>query len=438
MSSSTSRFDVVIVGAGPAGALTAAMLSVAAPKLKVCMLDHRSETRRNYGLSIAHDAIHAVTQTLKSYEGKGNPKLYTLINLLNGWSGTVQKVSDIELNLSCFAVQNGVTLIRKEKYRNVLTQENFDQFVGTKVANLTPVQGELRTYFQGAKIIIGADGHHSAVRQKFMTGGDEEKRTDFKIYQHLIELKYETTQETPRRKFMEFKNPSCEGITVETIPAPGKGGENPLKPVAIHFFVGPNTYEAFQEATDATTWNLTQLQDKAIVDPRVANQALKIAHYLKGLLNRGGCCIGPKVKRLPIQMFRSPQVYVNHQGKIVTLVGDALSGAVLARGVNKAFREASQLIPAIVNFSLTDNSALPEVFEKYAKAAGEIYEDEKGWAQFKGQWIERGRLALRYTLKPLRILFTPVILLYTWIKSWFVQEPTLGELIRQLEGEKKA
>jgi 2-polyprenyl-6-methoxyphenol hydroxylase-like FAD-dependent oxidoreductase len=357
--------------------------------------------------------------------------------LLNSWSGTVQKVSDIESKLAEFAMKGGATFIRKDDYRSVITKDRVANFMkGRVINNLSIAEQEVQTYFQQAEVIVGADGSHSVVRQISMSDGDEEQRTDFKIYQYLIELKYQTTRETPKRSWFAFENPSCEGFNIETIP--GKGGEAPLKPVAIHFFVGKNTYEAFKEATDAKPWGLTQLQEEALKDPRVNNQAQKIVHYLQGLLNRGGCCQEPKIKRLPIQMFKSPQAYARFEDKIVILVGDALSGAVLARGVNKAFREVAQLAPVIAKCSLSNMQETSRQLVHYARTVEAIYQDEKGWAQFKGAWIERGRLAFRLVIKLLKFIFYPAILVVQKVKSLFVKQPTIGELIKQLEGTKKA
>ena len=52
--------NVVIVGAGPAGAITACALAATNPHLHIPVLDNRAVIRRDYGLAFAADAVTAV------------------------------------------------------------------------------------------------------------------------------------------------------------------------------------------------------------------------------------------------------------------------------------------------------------------------------------------------------------------------------------------
>lgn len=102
---------------------------------------------------------------------------------------------------------------------------------------------------------------------------------------------------------------------------------------------------------------------------------------------------------------------------------------MLARGVNKAFREVSQLVPAVLGLNLSnpcDNEAL---LKEYEVTVSKIYENERSWAEFKAFWLETARLGLRYFLKPIKFFFKPLIAFYSFLKSCFIKEPTLGELL---------
>jgi 2-polyprenyl-6-methoxyphenol hydroxylase-like FAD-dependent oxidoreductase len=415
--------NILIMGAGPAGIMTATALAAANPNAKITVVDIRQETRRNYGLHVAKDAIEAVRGVLQKIlnpqDADQNRDVRSFRDYLISFKNRVFPVKDIENALAVKAEALGVKIVRKDSYRNILTnQEGLDVLFSPSVERgLSPEEQELRELFQKADVLIGGDGKHSALRQRFMRGGDDEQITDVKNLEYFIEIKYQTPQETAVQETSDptsISNAACQGIGFETM---GRHkGEGSLKPATKHFFVGATTYEHFEEATDEKPWTLRELAQKASNDPVIENQAQKIVHYLETVRSRNGCCKQEKIKRLPITVYKSPQAVAMHGKKVVALVGDALSGAVFARGVNKAFLESAHLVETLNTFINANEEVtpdvIPEAFVQYEKAVFEIYENEKWWAEIKASVLKTARVGLRCFITAARWVLSPLI--------WFV------------------
>lgn len=422
------------IGAGPAGAGYAAVLKAIDPNRSVCVVDIRAETKRSYSLSVAQDAIAAVHEVLQNNLNhvKDPEEVRQFMAELQVWQGSDISAQKIEEKLGEWAKRFGATITREVRYKAALTVTEIDKLLSREEGNdLTETQQELRGYFQQALVIVGAAGAHCPVRQRYMNGGDEEKRTEVQNMQYFIEMKFQTDEKTKKGNLkLRVTASSCQGVGFETL-----GDGNATK----HFFVGNTTYEAFSQATDKTPWNLERLQEEAIKNPIVENMARKIAHYLGDLIYRNGTCNQPKIKRLPITIYRSVEVVKVHEGRVIVEVGDALSGAVFARGVNKALKEAARLALHTRDFFQSElpiiEGQVPDAFKTYETEVLQIFAEERKTAEFKARWISRGRTALRWVLKPFRILFSPIQAIYRSLKSYFVKEPSLGELMQKLQGE---
>ncbi len=430
---SINKTDILVVGAGPSGVMSACALAVTNPTKQITVIDSRQVTKRNYALNFAYDAIGTIQNILKDH--LQNRDVKDLSHLLQSWQGRAVSTMDIENELAQKAKALGVQILRKDAYRPLTTKEAIPQLFDSQITGSAEKQ-ELQQLFQSAQIIIGADGAHSDLRQAFAQGGDEEKRVEIKDLQYFIELKYQTHQETKQlRKDQKLFGSSKQGVAFETLSS--KKQNSVLKPATVHFFVGQNTYDAFEGAKNEHPWNLEQLQEAAVSNPVVENQACKIAHYLWSVFKRQGNCIEPQIKRLPISVYRSPQAAVLHEKKVILFVGDALSGAVFARGVNKAFLESALLAKAVQSFFSEqvplDLSAIPQPFKEYEKAVFQIYESERRWAVWKATGLKIVRLLLRGIMKPLKWLASPFKGIYLSIEARFIKRPTLGDIIQQLQ-----
>jgi hypothetical protein len=427
-------YDVAIVGAGPAGAGYAAVLKAIDPDRSVCVVDIRPETRRSYSLSVAKDSIAAIHKVLEANLNhvRNTAQVRQFMAELKEWAGEAVSAQKIEEKLGEWAVKFGATITRKVEYKEALTVKEIDKLLSSQeVDELTETQRELRSYFRHATVIAGAAGTHCPLRQRYMDGGDAEKRVEVKNLQYFVEIKYQTDGKTKPRGSLST-NPSCEGISFETL---GKVSDE-LKFATSHFFVGETTAAAFAKATDKATWDLERLQVEATGNPIVENMARKIVSYVEGVLDRGGSCIEPKIKLLPITVYRSAQVVKVYEGRVIVEVGDALSGAVFARGVNKGLTEAARLAQHTRDFFQSkqqiERGVVPPAFKTYETEVLQIFAEETKAAEFKATWINRGRTLLRWSIK----LFTPLRYVFRAIKSFFVTETKLDDLIKKTKVSK--
>lgn len=395
------NYDVVIVGAGPVGMATAAFLKAQNRYLRVCVLDKRMETKRHYGLNLSKDSMKAVRETLERIPAASSDReIQSLISLTRQWSSSVQKVSVIEAKLRNIAEQLGVYVVRKNAFGEFITEENFDRLLEEHDDYISDEEAELCGYFAGARVIVGADGAHSVVRQKVM-GPDQGNLVGRANLGYFIEVKYEVSAETRRRNMWDVKGGSWdEGVNFETM---GRGrSSEPFKPATVHFFVGQSTYESFDPETNNNPWNLETLRNRAQQNPKLNKPLGKIEHYLRGVEERNGVIRNVKIKRLPISIYRSGQSVQNYKGKIVALAGDSNSGLVLARGVNKGFFEASELSQTISRYlnGPQEEDPIPEEFLAYQGFSRRIYANEKKWAEIKTGAIRAARRTLNFFAKP--------------------------------------
>lgn len=407
------NYDVVIFGAGPFGMATAYLLALINKDARIGVYDTREETRRHYALHIAPDSMKAINRILK--EHLNNPlsrqaEIKSAIQFFNKWSGINKKTKDIEDGLTEKAKAIGVQVFRNKEYETQITESNFPNLFekDTKLEKeLTPAQQVMREQVSAARVCIGADGRHSVVR-KAVLGKDEDVLEEHQLLSYFLEIKYETNPEVQRRNWSTVKESSLEeGMAFETISK---------ERATMHFDITQEAFEHLAEATDKTPWNLAMLKQKALTDPIISKEFDRIEHYLQGVNKRGGDCSNEKIKRLPVEIYRSSKAVALYKNKIVALGGDAHSGAVFARGVNKAFLNAALLAKTTSDY--LKNKApgvvveVPAEFQKYQIAVQAVFAKEAFWGKLKATAIKTASLVLR-------LLAAPVIFIRNGLKLVF-------------------
>jgi hypothetical protein len=111
----------------------------------------------------------------------------------------------------------------------------------------------------------------------------------------------------------------------------------------------------------------------------------------------------PKVSTIPLTIYRSAQLTTQFHQKRVVLGGDASSGLVLRRGVNKAFIEATVLTNAIYqHFNDNEQQAVetPRAFVEYDQTARQLFENERWWVRVKAFGINFAKVSIKYVFGP--------------------------------------
>jgi len=335
--------DVVIIGSGPVGLAEACILKCMNKELKIVVMDKRPDTTRKHGLKIETDTVKKIVDILEenliNADGTEKKQIIGLQEIFKKWGGNVIRTNDIEDELKNKADSLGVIVLRDEKYEATAKDLNVNSKVHSHDKN------EKQKYLKEAKVIVGADGSHSVVRETVMRNELEHEKN----LSYLIEFKFQTPQTTKRRtNWQAIKLFLKTGsVDFETM---GKGNpDETLKPATLHVAVNKKTYDKFRPADRAgnpikgtfqDSWSEDEINEASLISKEIAD-TLKIYNaYKKDVEKRGGKCEDLKISTIPMGVYRSKKVAENFHGKYVLLAGDASSGVVFGRGVNKGFQEA--------------------------------------------------------------------------------------------------
>lgn len=444
-------YDTVIVGAGPIGMTTACLVKVLNPNAKICVLEKNQLAKRSHGLKIASDSVNQIIavldRVLKQIEDEGQNKnedriqnISLLKNTFVSWknSGFV-RTNQIEMTLAERAHALGIGVFRGEAY--AITPE----FIGKRpelsiVKKEDPVKQsefekereKVRKIFDQAKIIIGADGAHSAVRREIM-GNELIEEASF---QYMVEFKYQINSNANLQSKIEVCKQStvAQDIVFENI---GKGNGNEKKPATFRAFVDKKTYDALrQNETDAdnhvilgannkprlkgvfgNSWTLSTLKEE-IEKKRNAGQ-VKIAgrmnrmlellnFYVSNIQSKNNSCSDEQISALELKVFLSKHTVKKFGDQYALLVGDANSGMVLERGFNMGLIESIHCAQAITTHlenqakpehKAENSQEIPKEFEAYEKTTHALYRKEKWWAGVKNFWINVARRVIAFFSK---------------------------------------
>ena len=388
-------------------------------------MDKRAAITRDYGISIGQDSVRKITsvfnRVLASPDFKGDRKsIQELKGLFSEWSKySSVRTSQIQHQLTETAEKLGIKILKGTAYE--VTEENFSAIFDEKSAEkdlLSPELQQLRSSLVSAKVIVGADGAHSTVRKKVL-GPDTINLVNQQTYGYTLEIKHEIATDSKNRPGMkDFKMASSyEGMVIlETIGKPNPGTN--LLPVTDLIYVDKETYEAFLEKNEkdeivrggpGKAWKMEELQEKATLNPIIKEYLAKIQNQIKRTqeICEADPAIevkAPMIAALPLSIYRSKQSVKLLDNKIVTFVGDANSGLIIRRGLNKGLLEAALNAEAI-NLYVEDASdsplEIPQPFVRYEQQAQKIFADEKWWIALKVSALDTVKKLLNYCVVPI-------------------------------------
>lgn len=317
---------IIVIGAGPVGLLSACLLKL--QHHAVTVYDKRSKSGRSHNLKINDDVISAIINKVNLHGG--NRELTRILKTWGKSSGNTVNILDIETSLSEIATDMGVVIHRG------ITISNFDK---------------LR-----CDVIIGADGSKSAVRSHYF----ENRITDVHTVGYLAQLKYQTPGATrPRQQISAMSYSFINGLSgsdiVVDFESLAPSNDTLRKTGTLHIPITKDLYDVLTadgRGTYTTPW--TRAEISKLQHQQAQKLSRIINRYNFSLQWRGGWLEDAKITTLPLTIYRSEKVAATVDGKLIRLVGDASSGMVYERGLNKGWAEVLQCIDSLYNTSGDD------------------------------------------------------------------------------------
>ncbi len=359
------KCDVAVIGAGPVGLATACTLKVLNRDINISVFEKRVEATREHALRIQNDSIRALVRTLKSSPFKDQEQT-ALIELFQGWKGKSIPTTEIQDKLTKKAHDLGIRVFKGPEY--AVEKDGFDRFVQETQA----------------KVIIGTDGARSQVRQALKI----QLASEFTL-SYLLELKYKTDEVRPRKLLdASFQYIEAKGFDFETVGRRKEPGQ-PIT-VSLHKFIKEEIYLSLrntegeaEKGSYENPWTMQELKSLRNDDPNIQSIYHHFTRYFADHDFGEGDYFREKIIAFPLKIYRSETVAERHGQSIVLLAGDASSGMVLERGVNKGFIEASHCANAVNEFfktrafeNMPSDDLLPHMFQNYQeKARSLIFND---------------------------------------------------------------
>ncbi len=432
MNSVGAKYDVAIVGSGPAGMATACLLGSLDRKLKIIVFDKRPETTRDHKLAIGSDSINAMSKFLMEGLAASTNCVNTeaarqLLFQLKSWSKKSIPTSTIETTLATFAKERLNITVHRDKAFNIKYVAESSQ---KKPGELS--FDDFLKQTGGARVIIGADGSKSEIRN--VIGA---QKTDILNLGYLLELKYKATPNFKPRTYLQGSTQfvMSSGFDFETAGKPRNGNSGII---TLHKFVSYLTHRILIQGTKGNPenpWTMSELKEH-----------VKDNGKIRKILDHFECYLGShkvaslgfnRIVTFPMTIYRSSSVASLYKGIIILLVGDASSGLVLERGVNKAFLEATQCARAVLKFfnkrknlyvgseesiddtkpssvqarvrdseeivrgtpkTISETATLPSEFIEYQAQSHSLFLREVRWARFKHFILYSAQFLFKFVL----------------------------------------
>lgn len=404
-----AEYDIVHIGAGPTGLANACLIKALDPNKRICVLDKRAETTRDFGLVLTKDSMDKILSLLKSIP-QPNDNVRKLRETYQTWRKQgVVRTSAIENTLTKIALEMGIAVLRGPQYGITDTVDENKVVLETakdkmsRLMNKEPkTDGEnyLCNIFKNAKVIVGVDGARSTVREFIGATKTDESNLNW-----VIQLKYQTKgwfQPSPKIQKTSVLSTE-EHIVIEQI---SRQTGSAYKPATVQIFVDEETCEAFvhrdkngeiKKGDSARPWTIQEIEQRALSDahPKTYRVYEMMVRQLGRAESHHGVPKEAKVSILPIGLYRSTTAWAEKEGKIFVTAGDAYAGLALRRGANNGQKAAAMLAETVIDYLNNKNK---NAFENYNR-------DLEAMTKNEMKWIKRRASALSFLdimLKPIR------------------------------------
>lgn len=361
------KVDVVIIGGGPVGLWTAIQLKTKDPNVDIQILERYEEYKRNQTLQLDLTTITNAEVKAQLLE----------IAKENGLKLKNDSLSiPIQLLESCFSEQAKKLGIKVKKNVAFVTSHAVPEEKRTPNRE-TLTLAEVAETFPNAKVIIGADGSHSTVREAHF--GPEDEVVKRKTVQYLVEFKYQAQVDVNKKPYKlpsHFATEKLAGFRcIETVKVdPDTGVAN----ITLRFIVDKKTYESLGEASfKKPVTDLTTLPEKI-------QHAINV--WVNARTMENGDVVIPdadkRVSKIPLDIYKCKAFAKPFQDdRIVFLVGDAAFGVPYFRALNAGLVCADKLSDLLKNAYLLDSgitaSTFPGLTEHHTSQMNDKYKSEK-------------------------------------------------------------
>lgn len=309
------QVDVVFVGAGPCALPTAIQTQILSKKqldrpLNIVMLEKRVDYQRSHVLSVDSGSFngmpsdHDLERVVKEIKAKKNIR-----------------TNEIESKFKQLALDKGIDI----RYEEVKDPQ------------------DLKTRFPNAKVIVGADGVHSTVREKIFGN----KLSVDNNLQYVAMIKYDVTEKTKPMNKIKQLYPTLK--LMESVASEHIGTETDGKtPVTLQLFIDKETYDGMEDANFKNPYELGPHED--LIERKLKKNLklwLKLREEELGEKRIKG---SEKITVTRLGVGVSKLFAKKDQDSDVTelLLGDALMWFPFFRGFNVGIKTGTILAKAIV------------------------------------------------------------------------------------------
>ncbi len=396
---------ITIIGAGPVGITTAAILSALFPAFQTTVLDHREVRKRNYGLSVDAESTAGIIELMDEVLlNKPTPnstdeeilryeRIHSFRNIVADWGkGGFVQTNTIEFSVQYAAEALGTKVIRDNNFQNYLTPLKFKSLFTDSHQEGDQKGNELKTLFKNTDILIGADGTKSVVGETFLP-----EKSFQKIYQHNALLKYQVdgTQAPTHPKIGAYHTSLAGEVAFESV---SRNKRDKLKPTTLNIFIDDDVFEIlYRKDKDgkvikgdaAHPYSIQELREEAQKNPKVLKLLRRVLLQIKDKK-----VIDPSISVLPLAMTQSKHSYTEFEGKAVLKIGDANSTLILQRGFRKGLKEIAILARTMLQVSKTPNDS-KKFYAEYEKKVQILYTKERWWVEFRNGFLSAAILIIK-------------------------------------------